>query len=82
PEDGPLGALPPEHVSAILAAVAGRALTSAVAEPQAVAAMAGTGADYVKVAAGPLLREGGLADAASAARGRLVAVLFAEDGIP
>ena len=87
PERGALGALPPEVVGAIRARVAGRAVTSAVAgEPEAadlaaaVRAMAETGIDYVKVALRPDLPAAILAEAAAAAPGRLIAVLFAEDG--
>ncbi|WP_336486941.1 (5-formylfuran-3-yl)methyl phosphate synthase [Methylobacterium nigriterrae] len=89
PARGALGALPPDAVRAIVAAVAGRAATSAVAgEPadagalaEAVAAMAATGVEFVKVAVGPALRRehGILARAARAAPGRLIAVLFAEE---
>lgn len=89
PALGALGALGPETVRAVAARVGGRALTSAVAgEPAgaealagAVAAMAGTGVDFVKVALPPDLRtdDAVLSRAASAAPGRLIAVLFAED---
>ena len=81
PERGALGALDVELVAEIVARVAGAAVTSAVAEPTpgSVAAMARTGVDWVKV---------GLARAqvndvtalTAAAPGRLIAVLFAEDG--
>ncbi|MER2266044.1 (5-formylfuran-3-yl)methyl phosphate synthase [Methylobacterium oxalidis] len=91
PDRGALGALPPTEVRAILAAVAGRAATSAVAgEPadaadlaRRVAALAATGADFLKVSIPPGLRSRpeALAAAAGAAPGRLIAVLFAEDGI-
>lgn len=91
PQNGALGALPIEAVREILAAVGGRATTSAVAGragadagtlAAAVREMALTGIDLVKVAAGPLLAAGGLApaEAAAGAPGRAVAVLFAEDG--
>src|SRR6185437_8496255 len=58
PQQGPLGALPVATVQAIVAATAGRRFVSAVAgnldmKPavlaDAVAALAATGADYVKV---------------------------------
>ena len=81
PERGALGALDVDVVTEIVARVAGAAVTSAVAEPTpgSVAAMARTGVDWVKV---------GLARAqvndvtalTAAAPGRLIAVLFAEDG--
>lgn len=90
PARGALGALAPALVRAMADAVAGRAVTSAVAgEPTdaaslcaCVAAMAETGVDYVKVAVVPSLRgdEAALAAAARAAPGRVIAVLFAEDG--
>ncbi|MGU3538351.1 (5-formylfuran-3-yl)methyl phosphate synthase [Methylobacterium sp. A54F] len=90
PDRGALGALATDVVRAIVAAMAGRAVTSAVAgEPagpeamaETVRAMAATGAGYVKVAVRPgdLAHPGPLAAAAGAAPGRLVAVLFAEDG--
>jgi len=87
PERGALGALPPGHVKAICERIAGRCATSAVAgEPEGdealvarVAAMAGTGVEWVKVA---LRRDhDALSRAASAAPGRLIAVFFAEDGL-
>ncbi|AWN44698.1 hypothetical protein DK389_20720 [Methylobacterium durans] len=91
PERGALGALPEASVASILAAVRGRAATSAVAgEPEGaadlarrVAAFAGTAADFLKVAVPPNLRRSptALAAAAGAAPGRLIAVLFAEDGV-
>ncbi|GJE42456.1 (5-formylfuran-3-yl)methyl phosphate synthase [Methylobacterium soli] len=91
PARGALGALAPEMVRAIVAEIRGRALTSAVAgEPgegealaRCVAAMAGTGVDYVKVALTPALRAEpeALAAAARAAPQRLIAVLFAEDAL-
>lgn len=87
PEDGPLGALPVATVAAVAAAVAGRAAVSAVAcagergLAASVAATAAAGVDYVKVAVGPdlLADTPALVRIASAAPGRLVAVLFAED---
>ncbi|MGV7034689.1 (5-formylfuran-3-yl)methyl phosphate synthase [Methylobacterium symbioticum] len=86
PERGALGALPPETVRAIAARVGNRALTSAVAGepepaalPAAVRAMAATGVDFVKVALRPGCPPEALTDAAGAAPGRLIAVLFAED---
>ncbi|KQP51382.1 (5-formylfuran-3-yl)methyl phosphate synthase [Methylobacterium sp. Leaf108] len=91
PARGALGALDPALVRAMVARIGDRATTSAVAgEPREagdlvakVAAMAATGVDYVKVALPPGLRSGrdALRDAADAARGRLIAVLFAEDGL-
>ena len=87
PERGALGALPAAQVRLMCERIGGRCATSAVAgEPEGdealvaqVAAMAGTGVDWVKVA---LRRDhGALARAASAAPGRLIAVFFAEDGV-
>ncbi|WP_232631217.1 (5-formylfuran-3-yl)methyl phosphate synthase [Methylobacterium sp. Leaf118] len=87
PERGALGALAPDTVRAIVATVAGQAVTSAVAGdgtgadlPQAVAAMAAVGPDWIKVAVGPAPDDAALAEAAAAAPGRLIGVLFAEDG--
>jgi uncharacterized protein (UPF0264 family) len=87
PDRGALGALPAGTVRAIVALVAGRTLTSAVAgEPDraslvpAIADMAETGVDVVKVAVRGDWSEDDLARAAAAASGRLIAVLFAEDG--
>ncbi|WP_019903826.1 (5-formylfuran-3-yl)methyl phosphate synthase [Methylobacterium sp. 77] len=90
PERGALGALPTETVRAIVAAIAGKAVSSAVAgEPMDasslatdVAAMAATGIGYVKVAVRPDFDAAALAAAAQAAPGRLIAVLFAEVPIP
>lgn len=86
PERGALGALPVATVRALVARLAGRAVTSAVAgEPApadmaaAVRAMAATGVDYVKVALPPGCPPAPLSAAAAAAPGRLIAVLFAED---
>jgi uncharacterized protein (UPF0264 family) len=89
PHRGALGALDPEAVRAMVARLAGRAITSAVAgEPDgpdalatSVATLAATGVDYVKVAVRPDFTGAALARAALAARGRLIAVLFAEVGI-
>lgn len=86
PERGALGALPVETVRAIVARIAGRGVSSAVAGEPAdaralaadVAAMAATGVGYVKVAVRPDVDATALAAAASAAPGRLIAVLFAE----
>lgn len=82
PERGALGALDPACVRAIAARVAG--VTSAVAEPApaSVSAMAETGVDWVKVGLDARLRQDAatLAALAAAAPGRLIAVLFAEDG--
>lgn len=88
PARGALGALPRDLVKAIVARVSGRAATSAVAgEPvdadalsACVAAMAESGVDYVKVAVRADFAAGALAEAASQAPGRLIAVMFAEDG--
>ncbi|MCJ2080067.1 (5-formylfuran-3-yl)methyl phosphate synthase [Methylobacterium sp. J-090] len=86
PVRGALGALPVETVHALVARVGARAVTSAVAgEPTEgaalaprVAAMAATGVDYVKVAVRVEFSDADLAEAAGAAPGRLIAVLFAE----
>ncbi|MCJ2043352.1 (5-formylfuran-3-yl)methyl phosphate synthase [Methylobacterium sp. J-078] len=87
PDRGALGALPAGTVRAIVALVDGRTLTSAVAgEPDrsslvpAIADMAETGVDVVKVAVRGDWSEDDLARAAAAASGRLIAVLFAEAG--
>ncbi|KQP41303.1 hypothetical protein ASF49_18230 [Methylobacterium sp. Leaf104] len=87
PDRGALGALAPDTVRAIVARVDARALTSAVAgEPDraalvpAIAAMAATGVDVVKVAVRADASADDLARAAAAASGRLIAVLFAEAG--
>ncbi|MHB2206126.1 (5-formylfuran-3-yl)methyl phosphate synthase [Methylobacterium sp. CM6257] len=84
PERGALGALDTRLVREIMARVSGGAATSAVADPKpaAVAAMAATGVDWVKTGLPPALRSdrAALADLTAAAPGRLIAVLFAEDG--
>ncbi|KQO78372.1 (5-formylfuran-3-yl)methyl phosphate synthase [Methylobacterium sp. Leaf88] len=87
PDRGALGALPPDRVRAIVARVAGEARTSAVAgEPDRPAlrpcidAMAATGVGFVKVAVRAAWSDDDLAEAAGAAPGRLIAVLFAEAG--
>ncbi|TXN04421.1 hypothetical protein FV242_07985 [Methylobacterium sp. WL64] len=84
PERGALGALAPAVVNEIVARVAGAAVTSAVADPtpESVAAMAGTGIDWVKAGLAPAQRRDikALAALAQTAPGRLIAVLFAEDG--
>ena len=87
PERGALGALPPETVRAIVAGVSGRAVTSAVAGdgtgPEiaaAIAAMAATGVDFIKFAVGTA-NDAALAEAAAQAPGRVIGVLFAEDGL-
>ncbi|WP_238182600.1 (5-formylfuran-3-yl)methyl phosphate synthase [Methylobacterium trifolii] len=90
PEAGALGALPQSTVRAIREALSPRAVTSAVAGepevssrlPEAVAAMAATGVGFVKVGLrpAPVSDRAMLAAAAGAAPGRLIAVLFAEDG--
>jgi len=84
PERGALGALDAGLVGEIVARVAGAAVTSAVADPtlECVAAMARTRVDWVKVGLGPALRcdTAALGGLTAAAPGRLIAVLFAEDG--
>ena len=90
PDRGALGALGADVVRAIAARVGGRATTSAVAgEPAtdlaivgAVEAMATTGVDWIKIAVSHGTCDAALARAAGAAPGRLIAVLFAEDGDP
>ncbi|MET0258327.1 MAG: (5-formylfuran-3-yl)methyl phosphate synthase [Methylobacterium sp.] len=89
PDSGALGALPVAVVRAIVSRVGARVTTSAVAgEPDGdaalavcVAAMAETGVDFVKVAVRPEQSDAALAAAAEAASGRLIGVLFAEDGV-
>ncbi|BAU90505.1 tetrahydromethanopterin synthesis protein [Methylorubrum populi] len=87
PERGALGALPPETVRAIVATVGGRAVTSAVAGDgtgtaiaAAIATMAATGVDFIKIAVGAA-DDAALAEAAARALGRVIGVLFAEDGV-
>ena len=84
PERGALGALEPDIVREIVARVAGDAETSAVAEPKAAAvgAMSATGTDWVKIGLDAQARRriGAFADLPAAAPGRVIAVLFAEDG--
>lgn len=84
PERGALGALDTACVREIAARVGGGAATSAVADPYpaAVAAMAATGVDWVKAGLDANGRRDAtaLATLAAAAPGRLIAVLFAEDG--
>ncbi|MCK2056720.1 (5-formylfuran-3-yl)methyl phosphate synthase [Methylobacterium sp. 37f] len=87
PDRGALGALSPDRVRAIVARVEGGALTSAVAgEPDrpglrpCIDAMAATGVGFVKVAVRSGWADDDLAEAAAAAPGRLIAVLFAEAG--
>ncbi|TXN42957.1 (5-formylfuran-3-yl)methyl phosphate synthase [Methylobacterium sp. WL7] len=84
PERGALGALEPALVDAIVARVAGAAVTSAVADPtpESVTAMAATGIDWVKTGLAPAQSRDprALAALAEGAPGRLIAVLFAEDG--
>lgn len=84
PERGALGALEPALVDAIVARVAGAAVTSAVADPtpESVTAMAATGIDWVKTGLAPEQSRDprALAALAEVAPGRLIAVLFAEDG--
>ncbi len=87
PERGALGALVPETVRAIVAEVGGGAVTSAVAGDgtgtaiaAAIAAMAATGVDFIKIAVGAA-DDAALAEAAARAPGRVIGVLFAEDGV-
>lgn len=84
PDRGALGALDPAIVREIVVRVAGAAETSAVADPaaSAVAAMAATGVDWVKAGLDATCRRdlAAFGDLAAAAPGRLIAVLFAEDG--
>ncbi|MDV2984868.1 UNVERIFIED_CONTAM: (5-formylfuran-3-yl)methyl phosphate synthase [Methylobacteriaceae bacterium AG10] len=87
PERGALGALHPETVRAVVARVGGQAVTSAVAGDgtgtgiaEAVAALAATGVDFIKIAVGPA-DDDALAEAAARAPGRVIGVLFAEDGV-
>ncbi|MGH1572270.1 (5-formylfuran-3-yl)methyl phosphate synthase [Methylobacterium sp. P31] len=84
PERGALGALDTALVGEIVARVSGGAATSAVADPTAaaVAAMAATGVDWVKTGLHSAHRGDAfaLAELAAAVPGRLIAVLFAEDG--
>lgn len=89
PGVGALGALPPATIKAIVAAVAGQATTSSAAgdrlmEPEslaaAVAALQATGVDIVKIGFFPDARAATCIEALrpAAARGHLVAVLFAD----
>jgi FolB domain-containing protein len=89
PAKGALGALDPESVRAVVAAIGGRRPASAVTgdlpmEPDvvvdAVEAMAATGVDYVKVGLfpGPRREDCIRALAPAAARTQLVGVLFAD----
>lgn len=84
PERGALGALDTAIVREIVDRVAGAAETSAVADPApaAIAAMADFGVDWVKTGLGGRDRSDPSVqrDLAAAAPGRLIAVLFAEDG--
>jgi len=84
PERGALGALDPACVREIVARVAGAAVTSAVADPSPtdLAAMAATGVDWVKTGLDADRRRDSATfpTLADAANGRLIAVLFAEDG--
>lgn len=84
PERGALGALDPDAVRAIVARVAGDAVTSAVSDPDpsALAAMAASGVRWVKTGLDAERRrdEALFARLTAAAGGRLIAVLFAEDG--
>lgn len=92
PSQGALGALAPDVVRATVARIAGRRPASAVAgnlpmEPDvlkaAVAALADTGVDYVKVGftSGPRAEACVRALAGLAGRIKLVGVLFADQGI-
>lgn len=89
PQNGPLGALPLASVQAIVAAAAGRRFVSAVAgnlemKPaaltEAVAALAATGVDYVKIGFFPGDDLAACIEALRplAAHTRLIAVLFAD----
>ncbi|MGH1589220.1 (5-formylfuran-3-yl)methyl phosphate synthase [Methylobacterium phyllosphaerae] len=84
PERGALGALAERLVREIVARVSGGAVTSAVADPApaSVAALARTGVDWVKTGVDLARRRdaAALSALAAAAPGRLIAVLFAEDG--
>lgn len=87
PERGALGALPPETVRAIIAGVGGQAVTSAVAGDGtgreiavAIATIAATGVDFIKIAVGAA-DDAALAEAAAQAPGRVIGVLFAEDEV-
>lgn len=93
PAHGALGALPPDEIARGIAAVAGRALTSATAgdwplEPrllvEAARRIGATGVDYVKLGLLPgaalLACIRGLRDVAG--EHRLVAVFFADRGVP
>ncbi|WP_457103835.1 (5-formylfuran-3-yl)methyl phosphate synthase [Methylobacterium sp. P5_C11] len=84
PERGALGALEVGVVHEIVARVSGGAVTSAVADPApaSVAALARTGVDWVKTGVDQARRRdaAALSALAAAAPGRLIAVLFAEDG--
>jgi (5-formylfuran-3-yl)methyl phosphate synthase len=90
-DNGPLGALTTDVVRAAVAAVAGRRSTSAVtgnvpmqpdAVASAVAAMAGTGVDYVKVGLfpGPDRADCIRALSALARKTKIVGVMFADQG--
>lgn len=85
PERGALGALPTAAVREIVATIDGRAITSAVAGDGtgadlagAVAALAEAGPRWIKIAV-DTAPDGALAEAAAAAPGRLIGVVFAED---
>jgi (5-formylfuran-3-yl)methyl phosphate synthase len=83
PERGALAALDSDVVRACVERVSGRASTSAIADPTpgAVTAMAAVGVDWVKIGLGAEHRGAAeLAALAAAAPGRVIAVLFAEDG--
>ncbi len=92
PQHGPLGALPVATVQAVVAATAGRRLVSAVAgnlemKPavltEAVAALAATGVDYVKIGFYPGDDVAACISALQplAERTRLIAVLFADQAV-
>ncbi len=85
PERGALGALPAATVRAIVATIDGRAVSSAVAGDGSgtdlaggVAAMAEAGPRWIKIAVGTA-SDAALTEAAAAAPGRLIGVVFAED---
>lgn len=83
PARGALGALGPDAVRAIVAAARGGATSAVAGEPASaaeaaglLAALAGTGADYLKIALPPRLS---LAELRLSAFPPVIAVLFAED---
>lgn len=93
PREGALGALDPHIVAAALLRLKGRVLTSAtagdwpldpIALTQAVMRTGATGVDYVKLGllGGPALESCIQALAPAAAQYRIVAVFFADRGVP